>query len=110
MRTTSCLPLRYRPPELLLDEVFYTTSVDIWSLGCVFVEMTTGHPLFLGDSDIDQLYRIFGFVTLSCFPSAMHGTECCNVDRLLGTPEEDIWPNLSKSLNFRVCQRSSCRH
>eukprot|EP00037_Helgoeca_nana_P019055 m.184480 g.184480 ORF g.184480 m.184480 type:complete len:335 (+) comp24699_c0_seq1:149-1153(+) len=72
--------LWYRPPEVLLDEVMYTTSVDIWSLGCVFIEMLTGQPLFPGDSGIDQLARIF---------------------TMLGTPDDDFWPGLSKYRKFR---------
>ena len=34
-------------------------AVDVWSLGCIFAEMLTKHPLFPGDSEIDQLFRIF---------------------------------------------------
>ena len=33
----------------------YSTSVDIWSLGCIFAEMLTKKPLFPGDSEIDQV-------------------------------------------------------
>lgn len=37
----------------------YDTSVDIWSIGCIFAEMASCVPLFPGDSQIDQLFRIF---------------------------------------------------
>lgn len=36
----------YRAPELLLGSRMYTAAVDIWSAGCVLVEMLTGQPLF----------------------------------------------------------------
>lgn len=57
--TNAIVTLWYRPPEILLGDTFYTTSVDLWSIGCVFVEMASGHPMFKGDSEIDQLFRIF---------------------------------------------------
>lgn len=48
----------YRAPELLLGEARYGTPVDIWALGCLFVEMLTGQPLFPGQNDADQLDKI----------------------------------------------------
>ena len=54
--------LWYRSPELLLGSQYYSTPVDIWSIGCIFAEMITKRPLFPGDSEIDQLFRIFRYV------------------------------------------------
>lgn len=51
--------LWYRPPEILLGDKVYSTAVDIWSIGCIFAELATKKPLFPGDSEIDQLFRIF---------------------------------------------------
>ena len=48
----------YRAPELILGATTYTTSVDIWSAGCVFSEMLVGQPLFTGKSAINQLAEI----------------------------------------------------
>ena len=42
--------LWYRAPEILLGAKTYSTPVDIWSIGCIFVEMTNHRPLFPGDS------------------------------------------------------------
>ncbi|XP_065666774.1 cyclin-dependent-like kinase 5 isoform X2 [Hydra vulgaris] len=54
----------------------YTTSIDIWSAGCIFAEIANaGRPLFPGSDTDDQLKRIF---------------------RLLGSPCEDTWPGVSK--------------
>ncbi|KAJ7299999.1 hypothetical protein O6H91_13G014000 [Diphasiastrum complanatum] len=36
----------YRAPELLLGSRLYTVAVDMWSVGCILVEMLTGEPLF----------------------------------------------------------------
>eukprot|EP00038_Savillea_parva_P006975 m.167092 g.167092 ORF g.167092 m.167092 type:complete len:346 (+) comp12777_c0_seq1:171-1208(+) len=67
--------LWYRAPELLFEEHYYSTAIDVWSVGCVFIEMVNGEPVFQGDSDVDQLHRIF---------------------QVLGTPNEDTWPGFSK--------------
>lgn len=48
----------YRAPELLVGDAKYGKEVDIWAIGCLFAEMKTGEPLFPGESDIDQLFRI----------------------------------------------------
>lgn len=42
--------LWYRSPEILLGAKTYSTPVDIWSIGCIFVEMVNQRPLFPGDS------------------------------------------------------------
>lgn len=84
--------LQYRPPELLLggtgiihqsakqdriedDEDGVNGALDIWSTGCIFVELLTlSGPLFPGKSVLDQLGRIF---------------------HVLGTPTNDSWPGVS---------------
>jgi len=91
-----CIPLRqythevitlwYRPPEILLGQRNYSTPVDMWSIGCIFAEMVTKTPLFPGDSEIDQIFRIF---------------------RTLGTPTEEIWEGVSQLAEF---QSSFPRH
>eukprot|EP00898_Chlorokybus_atmophyticus_P004030 jgi/Chlat1/4628/Chrsp3S05631 len=47
----------YRSPEVLLGHP-YTTSIDMWSLGCVSAELFLGLPLFPGASEYDLLMRI----------------------------------------------------
>ncbi|XP_075967054.1 cyclin-dependent kinase 2 isoform X2 [Anarhichas minor] len=38
--THEVVTLWYRAPEILLGCKYYSTAVDIWSLGCIFAEMT----------------------------------------------------------------------
>jgi cyclin-dependent kinase 2 len=71
--THEVVTLWYRAPEILLGAKLYSTGVDIWSLGCIFAEMMMLRTLFQGDSEIDQLYRIF---------------------RQFGTPDETVWKNI----------------
>lgn len=61
----------YRAPELLFGADLYGPSVDMWSVGCVFAELMLRTPYFPGDSDLDQLAKIFA---------------------ALGTPTDDMWP------------------
>ena len=57
--THEVVTLWYRPPDVLLGSKTYGTTVDIWSIGCIFAEMVTGKPLFMGKSESDQLKKIF---------------------------------------------------
>lgn len=44
----------------------YTAAIDMWSLGCIAVELFLGLPLFPGTSEYNQLTRIIemlGYVT-----------------------------------------------
>ncbi|KAI9590669.1 probable serine/threonine-protein kinase dyrk1 [Glossina fuscipes] len=47
----------YRSPEVLLG-IPYNMAIDMWSLGCVLVEMHTGESLFSGCDEIDQMTKI----------------------------------------------------
>ena len=68
--TSEVVTVWYRCPELLLGKNHYSYPVDIWSIAVIFVELSTHRPLFPGDSEIDQIFRIF---------------------QKLGTPNEDTW-------------------
>jgi Serine/threonine protein kinase len=68
---THCHFRWYRPPELLFGSRYYSTAVDIWSVGCIFAELMLRTPYLPGESDMDQLKTIF---------------------RALGTPTEEDWP------------------
>lgn len=50
--------LWYRSPDVLLGNTFYCTSIDLWSVGCIFAEMVNGRPLFPGSNPRDQILRI----------------------------------------------------
>ncbi|KAF5302706.1 hypothetical protein FQR65_LT08448 [Abscondita terminalis] len=80
MYTHEVVTLWYRAPELLLGSRVYCTAIDTWSIGCILAEMINKKPLFPGDSEIDQLYKIF---------------------KVLGTPDEKIWPGVSRLPDFK---------
>lgn len=68
--TPVVVTLWYRSPEVLLQST-YATPVDIWSTGCIFAEMFRRKPLFCGESEVDQLTKIFS---------------------VIGLPSEEEWP------------------
>lgn len=78
--THEIVTLWYRAPEVLLGSQRYSCPVDVWSLGCIFAEMATRKPLFQGDSEIDQLFRMF---------------------RILRTPTEEIWPGVTSLPDYK---------
>lgn len=78
--THEVITLWYRAPEILLGAEHYSTPVDVWSVGCIFAEMASCRPLFPGDSEIDELFRIF---------------------RILGTPDEPTWPGVTRLPNYK---------
>lgn len=45
----------YRAPELLLNSSDYTTAIDVWSVGCIFMELMDRKPLFPGRDHVHQL-------------------------------------------------------
>ena len=54
--------LWYRPPDVLLGSTNYTTSLDIWGVGCILVEMLNGAPCFPGVRDVfDQVSLNFNY-------------------------------------------------
>jgi len=50
--------LWYRAPEVLLGGQ-YGSPIDMWALGCVFAELYRKRPIFPGESERDQLEKIF---------------------------------------------------
>ncbi|KAF8051396.1 hypothetical protein N665_1735s0015 [Sinapis alba] len=52
----------YRAPELLLNSSAYTSAIDMWSVGCIFLEMMTGRPLFPGRDHVHQFRLILELI------------------------------------------------
>lgn len=51
--------LWYRAPDVLMGSKSYGTPIDVWSAGCIMVELFLGYPLFRGRNSEDQIDAIF---------------------------------------------------
>lgn len=58
----------------------YNTSVDIWSVGCIFAEIVTKRPLFPGKNEEDQLNKIF---------------------KIRGTPAQNEWAGITELAGYK---------
>ena len=77
--TPKVVTLWYRAPELLFGCARYTAAVDNWAVGCILAELLKHEPLFPGKQEqqtLDMMYK------------------------LLGTPNEKIWPGFDKLPKF----------
>jgi len=52
----------------------------MWAIGCIFAELVEKKPMFQGDSEIDQIFKIFQF----------HGT-----------PTNATWPGVTNLPDFK---------
>ncbi|XP_067009133.2 serine/threonine-protein kinase dyf-5 isoform X2 [Anabrus simplex] len=78
----------YRAPEVLLHSTTYGSPIDLWAVGCIMAELYTFRPLFPGNSEIDEIFKI------------------CSI---LGTPDKRDWPEgyqLASAMNFKFPQFS----
>lgn len=73
--THEVVTLWYRAPEVLMGAKQYSLPVDLWSIGCIFYELAHLKPFLVGDSEIDQIFKIF---------------------QLLGSPSEESWPGIEE--------------
>uniref|UniRef100_A0A8C5CJ09 Male germ cell-associated kinase n=1 Tax=Gadus morhua TaxID=8049 RepID=A0A8C5CJ09_GADMO len=76
----------YRAPEVLLRSSTYSSPIDMWAVGCIMAELYTLRPLFPGNSEVDEIFKI------------------CQV---LGTVKKSDWPEgyqLASAMSFRFPQ------
>lgn len=59
--------------------ITFVSGVDIWAVGCILAELLLRIPFVAGDSDLDQLSKIF---------------------QAMGSPTEETWPGHTKLPDF----------
>lgn len=95
--------LWYRPPDVLLGCNEYTTSLDIWGVGCIFIEMISGSPAFPGAKDVldqlDKIWRALGTPTSKYFERIPKMSSNINVNSFVVYPRRQLYesfPNVKK--------------
>ncbi|CAG8548509.1 5582_t:CDS:2 [Funneliformis caledonium] len=83
--TNRVITLWYRPPELCLGATEYSCEVDLWSVGCIMMELITGKPLFQGKDEFSQLDSIFN---------------------LMGVPDKKEWPEITDLSWYAMAKRN----
>ncbi|KAL9228353.1 hypothetical protein vseg_003943 [Gypsophila vaccaria] len=88
----------YRAPEVLLQSSYYTPAIDMWAVGAILAELFTLSPIFPGESEIDQLYKIccvLGAPDCTVFPGAKNVTQLINISysEILPANLSEIIPN-----------------
>lgn len=92
----------YCAPEVLSGEKCHTTSIDIWSLGCIFYQKYSHQLykeeklLFEGNCNLDQLYKIFCILGT---PSKNHHPELLKLP--IYQKYLPIWPDSSNRLKMK---------
>uniref|UniRef100_A0A674DQX8 mitogen-activated protein kinase n=1 Tax=Salmo trutta TaxID=8032 RepID=A0A674DQX8_SALTR len=93
-------------PEVILNWMHYTQTVDIWSVGCIMAEMLLGKPLFKGNDHLDQLkeiMKITGTPTAD-FVTKLQSQDAKNYIRSLPkVPKKDLHFLFSKASSDAVC-------
>uniref|UniRef100_A0A1I7ZZT6 Protein kinase domain-containing protein n=1 Tax=Steinernema glaseri TaxID=37863 RepID=A0A1I7ZZT6_9BILA len=90
-------------PELCFKFTKFGPTVDVWAAGCILVEMLTNRIVFFGNTNDEQLIRIFRILGT---PSAEQIAQCI--------PSHDVDAGLLKKqyrpANWtRMLQRYNCR-
>ncbi|KAI5054355.1 hypothetical protein GOP47_0030717 [Adiantum capillus-veneris] len=73
----------YRAPEVLLQSRSYGPAIDMWAMGAIMAELFSLRPLFPGESELDEIFKI------------------CSV---IGSPSYQTWPQgmeLAASMNLQ---------
>ncbi|KAL2965807.1 hypothetical protein AAZX31_16G081600 [Glycine max] len=91
---TQYVSTRYRAPEVLLRAPCYTPAVDMWAVGAILAELFTLTPIFPGESEIDQLYKIYGILGM---PDSTAFTIGENNSQLLDVVAHEVVPPVKLS-------------
>ena len=103
--------LWYRAPDVLLGSRTYSTSIDVWSAGCIMAEMISGIPLFRGRDNNDQLMqiiRVLGTPDEHTIKRILHESpeiQYRPLPRLPKVPFQNLFPKVQKLLQFDPSQR-----
>lgn len=97
----------YKGPELLVDDMLYDYSLDMWSLGCMLAGLTfRKEPFFAGADNVDQLYkiaRVLGTDLLEEYLDAYDLELELEVEQRLGKLPRKPWSSFKNKENADRC-------
>ena len=97
--TPNLCSLWYRAPELIFGSMMYDNKVDMWSIGCILVELIKAKPLFSTDSEeemIERLIDTYGFINREYYKDKE--LEKWNL-------YENIYKNYTRNYNYSLDNR-----
>ncbi|KAF3668899.1 Cyclin-dependent kinase D-1 [Capsicum annuum] len=89
----------YRAPELLFGAKQYGPGVDVWAAACIFAELLLRRPFLQGNSDIDQLGKIFaafGTPKPSQWNDMVHLPDYVEYQYVPGQPLKTLFPTATE--------------
>jgi serine/threonine protein kinase len=104
--TNKVITLWYRPPELLLGMIDYTTKIDMWSVGCIVAEMFRRSGFLKGKNEAHQLeliYKVCGTPNTQDWPELE--SKCRLWKKFAPGPNDRIYPN-----RLAQCLRENLPH
>ena len=89
----------YRAPELIFENTQYTTQIDVWSTGCVLVQMIIGSAVFRANSNLQQLIEIMKVLGSPNTEEILEMNPNCDLDKfqLPKIPKKD-WTKVQDSI------------
>ena len=95
---------RYRAPECLLTDGYYSYKMDVWSLGCVFFEVLRYAYFYISMLNCLAVSLTLQFLTLSVFNCSLHPLfpgsnevdQIAKIHDVLGTPPHNVLQKLTK--------------
>jgi dual specificity tyrosine-phosphorylation-regulated kinase 1 len=86
----------YRAPEILLG-LDYDQSIDMWSIGCILMELHSGIPLFPGADSPDQMRLITQFTGIPPLSMLLESSNTQKYFELLPDGSYQVLPQLVRS-------------
>ena len=97
----------FKGPELLVDNVYYHYSLDMWSLGCIMAGLIfKKEPFFQGHDNYDQLVKIakvLGTDELYKYVEKYDLTLDKNYNGILGNYPKKPWSKFINNENQNLC-------
>ena len=89
--------LPYRAPEILLQNAKYNSAIDIWSAGCVAMELFLSRPFLQGKDAIEQINLIIGklcgFPDVTSLRGLVSDSAAAYLERLAADPSNQPLPS-----------------